>query len=103
MNSIHDMGGMEGFGPINPEENEPYFHHEWEKRVFGIFFSLFAAGKLNIDMIRFAMERMGNQHYLESSYYEHWLSAFVTLCDEGGVVSRDELEARMTTIAQEVS
>ena len=26
MNGIHDMGGMDGFGPVQPEPNEPPFH-----------------------------------------------------------------------------
>ena len=29
-NSIHDMGGMHGFGPVEPEPNEPVFHADWE-------------------------------------------------------------------------
>ena len=30
MNSIHDMGGMHGFGPIVAEEEEPVFRAAWE-------------------------------------------------------------------------
>ena len=26
MNGMHDLGGMHGMGPINPEPNEPVFH-----------------------------------------------------------------------------
>ena len=26
MNGIHDMGGMQGMGPIEYEEKEPVFH-----------------------------------------------------------------------------
>src|SRR5947207_3378252 len=33
MNGIHDMGGMHGLGPIDREENEPVFHHAWERRA----------------------------------------------------------------------
>ena len=25
-NSIHDLGGMHGFGPVEPEPNEMVFH-----------------------------------------------------------------------------
>ena len=35
MNGIHDMGGMDGMGPVAPEENEPVFHEPWEGRVYG--------------------------------------------------------------------
>jgi len=26
MNGVHDMGGMDGFGPVVREANEPVFH-----------------------------------------------------------------------------
>ena len=32
-NSIHDMGGMHGFGQVESEPDEPVFHADWEKRV----------------------------------------------------------------------
>ena len=30
MDGIHDMGGMHGFGKVDPEKNEPVFHTAWE-------------------------------------------------------------------------
>ncbi len=30
-NTIHDMGGMHGFGPVEAEPNEPVFHEDWER------------------------------------------------------------------------
>src|SRR5882672_6762023 len=36
VNGVHDMGGMHGFGPIRPRQNEEAFHAEWEKRVPGL-------------------------------------------------------------------
>ena len=36
MNGIHDMGGMHGFGTVEPEPNEPPFHSEWEKRSLAL-------------------------------------------------------------------
>jgi nitrile hydratase len=76
--------------PILNEENEPYFHHEWERRVFPLFASLFVGGHFNVDEFRHAIERMDPAHYLEASYYEHWLHAFETLLLEKGVIA-DEL------------
>ena len=29
MDGVHDMGGMDGFGKIEVEENEPVFHAAW--------------------------------------------------------------------------
>lgn len=91
MNGVHDLGGMHGFGKVENEANEPVFHHEWEKRVFGLFAPAFAAGIFCVDEFRHAIERMGPIHYLESSYYEHWLHAIETLALEKGIVTPEEL------------
>ena len=36
MNGVHDLGGMDGFGPVDVEANEPVFHQPWERLVFGL-------------------------------------------------------------------
>ena len=99
MNGVHDLGGSDGHGPINPEQNEPVFHAEWERRVFGMFLPIFACGYYNIDEFRHAIERMGAPAYLNTSYYEHWLHAYETLLVEKGVLSADELAARRAQLA----
>jgi nitrile hydratase len=91
MNGIHDLGGMHGMGAVTTEENEPPFHHEWERRTFSLFASLFVGGHFNVDMFRHAIERMNPAHYLEESYYEHWMHAFETLLLEKGVITPEEL------------
>ncbi len=91
MNGIHDLGGMHGMGAVITEENEPPFHHEWERRTFSLFASLFVGGHFNVDMFRHAIERMNPAHYLEESYYEHWMHAFETLLLEKGVITMEEL------------
>jgi len=91
MNGVHDMGGMHGMGPVTPEANEPVFHHDWERRVFAL--TLLAAFKRwNIDMSRFARERMPPASYLAASYYERWLGGTERLLLERGHVSAKELE-----------
>jgi hypothetical protein len=56
----------------------------------------------NIDEFRHAIERMGAAHYLESSYYEHWLHAIETLLIEKGVISRQELDAKIAELSKQV-
>lgn len=92
MNGVHDLGGMHGFGPVLTEENEPVFHHDWERRIFPLFASLFVGGHFNVDEFRHSIERMEPAEYLQSSYYEHWLHAFETLLLEKGVISAAELQ-----------
>jgi nitrile hydratase len=94
MNGVHDLGGMHGFGPINPEPNEPVFHYDWERRVLGVGIAGFGGGWYNSDQLRHAMERMGAVAYLSTSYYEHWLSMLETLLIERGAITKQELDAR---------
>lgn len=93
MNGIHDMGGMDGFGPVAPEPNEPVFHHDWERRVFVIANTVIRMIGGNVDELRHAIERIPPARYLDSSYYERWLQAAETLLLEHGLASRTELEA----------
>lgn len=94
MNGIHDMGGMDGFGPVVPEVDEPVFHADWEARMFAIANTLFGRGQVNLDEFRHAIERIPTARYLDSSYYERWLDAVETLLVEKGLVTREELESR---------
>src|SRR5262245_53639549 len=93
MNGAHDLGGMHGFGPINaePETQEPVFHAEWEKRVFGLTLAVAFLGKWNLDMTRYARERQHPADYLRQSYYENWLVGLEKLLIESKVITPEEL------------
>jgi nitrile hydratase beta subunit len=94
MNGVHDMGGMDGFGPVVREQNEPVFHANWERLVYAIVGAGMRAAQINIDEFRHAVERIPPGQYLASSYYERWLSAAETLLIERGVVTREQLLAK---------
>lgn len=93
MNGVHDMGGMDGFGKVEPEADEPTFHHEWEGRVMAMVRAVGANGGLNIDSQRFARESLPPEVYLASSYYKKWFLAFTNQIVERNMVGADELEA----------
>lgn len=94
MNGAHDLGGMHGFGPIAPEADEPVFHEEWERRCFAITLAMGFTGEWNIDKSRFAREQMQPGHYLETSYYEHWLFGLERLLADCRLVAPEEIEGR---------
>src|SRR2546427_10375988 len=73
MNGIHDLGGMHGFGPVNPEPNEPVFHHDWERRAFPLNLAARLLGRWNIDMAPHAREHLPPAEYLATTYHEHGL------------------------------
>jgi nitrile hydratase subunit beta len=93
MNGPHDMGGKHGFGPVQPEANEPLFHAPWERRALGLTLAMGATGSWNIDMARSARENIGFARYLSSSYYQIWLQGLQSLMLERGLVSSAELES----------
>jgi len=95
MNGAHDMGGMQGFGPVDaePETEEPIFHTEWERRAFALTLTSAMIGRWNIDMSRFARERQHPIDYLEHTYYENWLAGLYKLLVEAGLVTEEELAA----------
>jgi nitrile hydratase len=93
MDGIHDMGGMDGFGPVVPEPNEPVFHAPWEGRVLAMNRAMGAAGAWNIDMSRASRENLPPEVYLTSSYYKRWLLGMENLAVARGLVDRDELAA----------
>ena len=84
MNGAHDMGGMHGFGPVQPETDEPVFHAPWEGRVYAMRRLMGAWRRWNIDAGRHSIERMPAADYLRSSYYEKWLQSLETLMVEKG-------------------
>jgi len=98
MNGAHDMGGMHGLGPIVREDPEPWFHEEWERRAFAITVAAGFLGKWNLDMGRYAREQMPAAEYLSTSYYEHWLYGLEKLLVDKGLLTRDEIDARMAEL-----
>ena len=97
MNGGHDVGGMHGFGPVNPPDGEPVFDSEWERRAFALTVAAGFLGEWNLDASRHARESMDPGHYLTSSYYEHWLFGLERLLEERGLLSASELVTRINS------
>jgi nitrile hydratase len=70
------------------------FHADWERRALGLTMSSFAMALSNGGQFRHSIERMDPAHYLDSRYYEHWITGVASRLVESGKVSRDELERR---------
>ena len=81
------MGGVPGYGPVEPEQDEPVFHHEWEGRVFGLVFSVKGA------FSRRTLESLDPQVYL-SGYYRRLTAALECGLVERGMLSAEEVEAQ---------
>ena len=92
-NSIHDMGGMHGFGPVEEEPNEPVFHDAWESRVYAMNRAMGPLRLWTIDEGRAAQETLPPSVYLSASYYQRWLLGLERRVLEHGLASEEELAA----------
>jgi nitrile hydratase len=93
VNGVHDMGGAHGFGPVEPEPDEPVFHADWERRAFALTVAMGFTGEWNLDGARFAREDRPPADYLARTYYEIWLGGLERQLAERGLVAPEEVEA----------
>jgi nitrile hydratase subunit beta len=93
MNGVHDMGGMDGFGKVEAEPNEPVFHAVWEARVLALVRAMGAAGAFNIDTSRFYREALPPDVYLSSSYYKKWLLGLEDMLLDKGFITKEDIAA----------
>ena len=104
MDGIHDLGGKAGFGPVEPEADEPAFHARWEAQVFALMRAAGAAGAYrNADQFRHAIERIRPESYLCDGYYGRWLAGLETLLREAGLLQEEELRARIAALGGDPS
>ena len=91
MNTIHDLGGMDGF--TLPERDQDFpLHEDWERQIWGLALSVWAKripgypGGTRADI-----ERIPPELYLDMPYFAKWLWAEEVSVTRGGLASRAEL------------
>jgi nitrile hydratase len=102
MDTVHDLGGRQGFGPIpNVTENDTaLFVEEWKARTWAI--AMMAMGKLSadrtgwtLDWYRHVLERLPPDAYISLDYFEKWILAMIaTSVDEGIADAQDFYDGR---------
>lgn len=93
MDGVHDMGGMHGFGPVDPAADKPMAKDQWRSRMFGIELSFTQPGGFNLDWMRHVMECMPPAAYLASEYYDRWYWREAGILATAGWVTLAELQA----------
>lgn len=91
MDGVHDMGGMQGFGAVIHDENEPVFPTKWEGRMLGIDRSAIGAPGTSLDRWRHMIECIPPAQYLSIPYYNKWYLAMASAYLDAGLVTMDEL------------
>jgi nitrile hydratase len=91
MDGIHDLGGKQGYGPIEVDEDKNPFHHDWEAREWGIAQSARTPG-ITIDWWRHCRELIMPQDYLERPYFDSWAQTDFSTYIEAGWMSLGDLD-----------
>jgi len=99
MDGVHDVGGMDGFGPVDTAETGDTFHEEWEGVTYAAFVAGLGSGTFGIDAFRHSIERLPPADYLTASYYDRWVRAIARLFVERGVLDSTALRQRTAAFA----
>jgi nitrile hydratase subunit beta len=91
MDGIHDLGGRQGFGPIDVGEPSEPFHAEWEGRLLGIVRGFTRTAPWSIDWFRHVRECIEPTDYLTRPYYDQWMQTYAAMMIDSGVVTLDEI------------
>lgn len=92
MDGIHDLGGKQGYGPIDVDEEDVPFHAPWEARMWAISRNRGAPG-CTIDWWRHVRERIDPIDYLTRKYFDQWIQTELAVHINAGVFTMDEVIA----------
>src|SRR5690348_12723877 len=92
MNSVHDMGGMHGMGPIVYDRNEPVFHEPWEGRAWALVRTMGRWGRPKTRNFRYELELIPAADYLRMSYYERFIHLMIERLVRSNLITAGELE-----------
>ena len=102
MDTIADMGGMQGMGPVElTPPDDPPFHEEWERRAFAMALLAMRTSGTNLDTFRYALECQHPLDYLLDGYYGRWLKCAENLLEGSAIIAPGAVEARARKLAGE--
>jgi hypothetical protein len=94
MRGPHDMGGL----PAGPVDTAPHDMTFWEKQIDAISVLLAQKGLRRTDENRRYIEMLGHDAYETLSYYERWTAALAHQLIDKGVLTQDEIDARVAAV-----
>ena len=89
----HDMGGEEA-GPVDTLDHGMRF---WERQANGLRSTLTGSKIVRIDELRRAAEDLG-ERYSQLEYFERTTSALRAVLIEKGIITAEELTAKMVQV-----
>ncbi|MEM7224947.1 MAG: nitrile hydratase subunit beta [Pseudomonadota bacterium] len=91
MDGVHDLGGREGFGPIEVDEFERNFNTDWEARMWGVNGAMAQDRSWTLDWWRHVRELIAPNDYLTRPYFDQWMQIYAALMVDSGIATVKEL------------
>jgi nitrile hydratase len=95
VDGIHDLGGKQGYGPIEVDDEGGPFHADWEGREWGIAQCARSPG-ITIDWWRHCRELIMPVDYLGRPYFDSWAQTDFSTYIESGWMTLEEVAAGKT-------
>ena len=89
MDGAHDLGGKQGFGPIELESDFIAFHEPWQGRGWAIIRSTFQSD-WTLDWWRHVRELIDPVDYLSRPYFDSWVQLQTAALIDSGVLTLEE-------------
>ena len=98
MPKVHDRGGWPTDEPIDMSDHEVM---DWEVRANAIRQVLGQKGLMRSDELRRGIESIEPSKYETLGYFERWAESMESLMVEKGILTREEIDQKMSDFASE--
>ena len=92
MPEVHDRGGLPADEPIDKSEHE---WSDWEHLTNALVGVLRSRDIMSVDELRRGIESIPPKLYESYSYYERWSASLETLIVEKGILTTEEIDAKV--------
>jgi nitrile hydratase subunit beta len=100
-NGPHDVGGLRGFGPVDPGDPEELVWPEgWEPSCVAAILQGIGSGWFNVDQFRARMEELPDAAYWTMGYYRRWQYTLERNLVLGGHVAAGEIAERVRALGE---
>jgi len=90
MDGVHDLGGKEGFGPIDRAHEDDAYHTVADARAYALTVSVRGERDYPIDWFRHVREAIDPVDYLTRPYFDQWLQTALAMAVDAGDLSLEE-------------
>lgn len=98
MPKVHDRGGWPTDEPIDMNDHEVM---DWEVRANAIRQVLGQKGLMRSDELRRGIENIEPNKYETLGYFERWAESMESLMVEKGILTREEIDQKMSDFTSE--